>query len=535
MSKSDLQPILKAVSAEAAHESPWRSRAGLGIVFLGLVLVGLIVSAAGRNLADRFGGPAVFLLILVCPVLLIGSVVAFRQGLSKFRTFRMQLTWWHWLWLVIVASNFVFRTRDFESAEQQPLDLAAIYRISLVGITAFLLTVRLVLKRPNWLGSLFRGLVGIMAAFALICVLSSIWSVNPPWTLYKSLEYLVDVSLLAAILATVQSTESLNTLLDWTWLIIGGLVVTAWVEAPIWPAEALEGAGGYMGGPLQYRLSGVYPGQGYNMLGTYGAILGTIAICRLLSVRGKRFDRAWYGMVLVLASITMIFAQTRSAIAGFVVGVLLVLIFTKRVGLGMLLGATSAVAMVLTGAGRVVLEFLERGQTHEQITSLSARIDWWTVAWEAFKLHPFRGYGAFAAAMVVFPKLGVKEITPLHSDYVEALVGTGIWGPLLLIASLLGAWWVLVRFIWRVPWASAEHQLAVEAIAVLGVLSVRSVVMGVIASHPPYQYLAILGCAEYLRRRYGRGSPAMMVGDGPPQSSRISARTSIGGTSTLTL
>jgi hypothetical protein len=35
--------------------------------------------------------------------------------------------------------------------------------------------------------------------------------------------------------------------------------------------------------------------------------------------------------------------------------------------------------------------------------------------------------------------------------------------------------------------------------------------MGVIMSQPPIQYFAILGYAEYLRRRYGRGQPAGLL------------------------
>ena len=297
MNKSFIQPSLGALGAEAAHESPRRSRVAIGFVFLGLVLVGGIASVAGRSLIDRFGGPTVFLLILVCPVLLIGSVLSCRQGLIKFRSFRIQLTWWHWLWLIIIASNFVFRTRDFESAEQQPLDLAAFYRISLVGITAFLLTVRLVLKRPNWLASLFRGLVGILGVFALICILSSIWSVNVPWTLYKSLEYLVDVSLLAAILASVQSTESLDTLLDWTWVITGVLVVTAWVEAPIWPEEALEGAGGYMGDRCSTVFRACIPARDTTCSGPtarYWEPLRSAACCRFVGRNLIGRGMGWY-------------------------------------------------------------------------------------------------------------------------------------------------------------------------------------------------------------------------------------------------
>jgi O-antigen ligase len=501
-----LQPRVGGAAAGAAQESVWRSKLGLCLAFVGLVFAGLVLSLVGRSLVDRFGSTATIILILAAPPILVVSVIAFRQFLSKFRTLRKQLTWWHWLWLIMVVSNFVFRTRDIGSVQENPLDAAAVFRVGLVGITAFSLLVRLVLRRPNWLESLFRGLVGIVAVFALVCILSSIWSFNPPWTLYKSCEYLVDISLLATILATVHSTEAFESLMDWTWVICGLLVVVAWLEAPIWPNEALEGAGGYMGGPLQYRLSGVYPGQGFNMLGTYGAILATIAICRLLPAPGRKFDRAWYVMLFVLGAVTMVFAQTRSAIGGFVVGAILAFILTKRIRLGVTLGVASAGVLAFTGASHTILDFLQRGQSQEQIASLSGRLEWWGVAWEAFKQHPLTGYGAFTSGMSVFPKLGVKEITPLHSDYVETLVGIGIWGPLLIIIGLLGTWWILVRYNSRFSPTSLERQLAVEAIAVLGVLTVRTTVMGVIMSQPPIQYFAILGYAEYLRRRYGRGA-----------------------------
>jgi len=64
---------------------------------------------------------------------------------------------------------------------------------------------------------------------------------------------------------------------------------------------------------------------------------------------------------------------------------------------------------------------------------------------------------------------------------------------------------VLLRCVGRFPAASLERQLAVEAIAVLGILSVRTGVMGIIISQPPILYFSILGYAEYLRRRYSHG------------------------------
>jgi exopolysaccharide production protein ExoQ len=501
MSGTILQPVAKPSS------SPRRSGPKLGVYlgFLGLVLIGLFLAMVSRGLNDRFGPAGALALILGVPLFLAFGFATFRHCVAQFHDFRKHLTWWHWLWLIMTASNFVFRTRDIETVSENPLDAAAIYRVSLVGLTAFILLLRLVLRRPPWLSSLFRGLVGIVTVFALTCVLSTIWSVKPPWTFYKSMEYLVDISLLAIILASASTIESYDSLLDWTWVICGTLVMIAWIEAPIWPEDALEGSGGYMGGPLQYRLSGVYPGLGFNMLGTYGAIIGTIAVCRLLPIAGKKFDKLWYSAVLLLGMMTMVFAQTRSAIGGFVVGVLLVFIFTKRIKFGIMLGAVGAVVLAISGFGGKVSDFLARGQSADQLASLSGRLEWWTAAWDAFKLKPLTGYGAFASGMSVFPKLGVKEITPLHSDYVEVLVGIGIWGPLLILAGLIGTWWVLLRFYRLLPQGSLERQTLVEAIAVLGVLTVRSTVMGVIMSQPPIQYFAILGYAEYLRRRYVRG------------------------------
>ena len=502
MNKTLVQPSMERAPSGSVREPIWRSKAVLVLGFAALVVAGVVVSFVGRGLIDRYGSLAVFGLIFDGPPILVLGVIGLRQCAEKYRVFRRQMTWWHWLWLVMVASNFVFRTRDIGSVQENPLDAWAVYRIGLVGTTAFVLLIRLVLKRPNWMGSLFHGLPGVVATFALICILSTVWSFNPPWTLYKSMEYLVDISLLAAILGTVSSLDDYETLMDWTWIICGLLVTVAWIEAPIWPEEALEGSGGYMGGPLQYRLSGVYPGQGYNMLGTYGAILATIAICRLLPTAAKKIDRAWYLVLLGLGVITMVFAQTRSAIGGFLVGVALAFIFTKRVKLIALFAALGGVVFAFTGAGNLMTEFLERGQTTEQLASLSGRLEWWGVAWEAFKQHPFTGYGAFTSGMSVFPKLGVKEITPLHSDYVETLVGIGMWGPLLIIIGLIGTWWILLRATRRFAFTSKEYQLAVEAIAVLGVLTVRTTVMGVIMSQPPIQYFAILGYAEFLRRRY---------------------------------
>jgi O-antigen ligase len=475
------------------------SRMRLVLVFVFLVLAGLAVSLVGSSLIDRYGSPMVFGLIVAGPPLLIYLAWSSSLGLGKFRLLWHQLHWYHLLWLFVLASSFVIRLRDVQGLQNNPLDAAALYRIVLVGITALILAIRLVLGRTKWMSSMFRGLVGIMAVFALMCVLSTLWSVNAPFTFYKSLEYLDDVALLAAILVTVNSIESFETFFDWTWVLVGLLVASAWIEAPIWPAEALEE--GYMSGVLKFRLTGIFPGQGSNGLGSFGAIIAVIAFARLLPAAGRKFDKGWYSFVLLLGIATMVCTQTRAAMAGFVLGAVLVLIYTQRVRITVALGILLAGLMAVSGFGATLWDFVRRGQSRMEMLSLTGRVQWWSVAWQVFKQRPFSGFGAYAAPFAVWGRMGEEGFGPLHSDYIETLVGNGIWGPLPIIIALLATWWILLKFLRHFPAGSLERQLAIESIAVLAIVTTRSVVMNLIIFHPPIQYFVILGYAEYLRRR----------------------------------
>jgi O-antigen ligase len=486
----------------------WPGRVRYLLTFVFLVLLGIVFALAGSDLIHRFGIPAAIALVLVGPPVVVYLFWSLRRALSKFRVLWQKLRWYHALWLFVLASSFVIRVRNIGGLQNNPLDAAAIYRVALVGITALILVLRLVLRRTPWMSSLFRGLVGIMAVFALMCALSTIWSVNASFTLYKSLEYLNDVVLLAAILVTVRSVESYETLFDWTWVLIGLLVASAWIEAPIWPHEALEE--GYMTGVLKFRLAGIFPGQGSNGLGSFGAIIAMVAFARLLPTAGRKFDRAWYTFVLLLGVATMVCTQTRAAMGGFLLGAVLVVIFTHRIRITAALGILAAGLLSLTGACSTLLAFIQRGQDRAGLLSLTGRVYWWSTAWEIFKRRPFTGFGAYAAPFAIWPKLGEEGFGPLHSDYVEVLVGNGIWGPIPIILALLGTWWILLKFLRHLPEGSLERQLAVESVAVLAIVTTRSVVMNLIIFHPPIQYFVLLGYAEYLRRRYSGRSPAAL-------------------------
>lgn len=155
----------------------------------GFVFVGAVASLGVGFLSNRIGHPAaVVTFLLLAPLCVFVLPFAFLQMVKKINVLARQLTWWHGLWLLVFSSSLVFRMRDLAAIRETAVDAWAVYRITLVCVTALFLAARLALRQTEWLGSLFKGLVGTLAIYSLVSVVSTLWSVYPAWTLYKGLE-----------------------------------------------------------------------------------------------------------------------------------------------------------------------------------------------------------------------------------------------------------------------------------------------------------------------------------------------------------
>jgi O-antigen ligase len=465
------------------------------------VIVGVLASLGVFSVAYRVGGALAILVALFSLPALFVLAFALRQALGNLLSFLSSMTWWHVLWMVTFANALVFRIRDVSEISGNPLDEWAIFRMALVTMTALILIAHLALRRSHWIGSMSRGVVGALTTYGFVCVASTVWSVFPSWTFYKGCEFLVDVALVAAIVESVNSIEDYESLFNWTWVLYGLLLISAWLGAFLWPMDALF-AKGFKIGLLGFRLQGVMPALSANDVGTFAAILALLALCRLLPLSGAPRDRAWYSVLLASSIVTMIFSQTRSAIAGFLFGVFLILVFSKRKGLSAIITFLAAPILALSTAGGLIYAFLQRGQSEEQFATFSSRIEWWSFAWRQFLERPLTGFGAYAGGrFAVLAKMGFGQTSTMHSDYLEVIVGTSIWGLIPLIAALLGTWWLLFRHVRSYSFSEQERQLAYEGIAVLGLLTFRSIFMTMLTWHPPLHFLVILGYAELQRRR----------------------------------
>lgn len=465
--------------------------AGLAIVALLAVCLGAVTVMVGGQAGPIPG--LVLLLLLFLAALATPAVV--RQGLQAVATFRARFRWFHGLWVVLFLSSLVFRSRDTNRILDAPLDGWAAYRIALVMVIALAAIYRLGASPRDWSRALFRGPVGWMTAFALVSLVSTLWSVYPEWTCYKSLEYLVDLALLALILTEARAMGDFHTLFDCTWLIVILSIVAVWVGVAIAPAQALVRGVGALG----IQIRGLIPAVDANGVGDLGAVAALISYRRLLTAGNPH--RALHGIVLAVGLGTVVLAQSRSPLIGLLAGMVLVHVLSRRAAWLAAFAGGTAVLLLYTRLGEIVWSYFLRGQTPELFASLSGRTSWWSAAWPAFLESPVAGYGGYAGArFVVLNHLGTNELSSIHNGFFEVLLGTGLLGFVPFLAAIVTIWWLACKFAGTSS-AAADRPLIWEAAALLGYTTARSLFTTAFVWHADLVFLQVLGVAEFARRR----------------------------------
>jgi O-antigen ligase len=457
-----------------------------------------------------FRSNLIIVLVLAVPFTLVFlAPSAARALVDNSAELAKSFSWWHWLVLLAILSGLNFHTvvRDVKDVTSNPLDAEALFRIGVEALTAAVLLKRLVNHQSSWLKELFRGLFGFLTLFVIISIASTFWSVNPLWSLYKSVEYGVDVVLIISLVLLLPSMQQYKKLLDWIWTVTGVLMVVAWVSAIIDPVDGFSY--GLQGNFPIPQLSGVWPAQSPNGIGTYGAIIATVALSRIMLYPENKKFRGWYWMLFGFSILTMIMTDCRTAIAGLALAILILLFLTRRFIAGAVVAAVGTVAVLLSGFGTVIYDYLLRGQHEGEVATLTGRTEWWSVAWQFILQRPFFGWGAFAGGrFIVMPHVNHPDLTDVDSSILEPLLDTGIFGLLFLLLALAGTWWYLNRGARGRSLGSGERLLAAECMAVLGVITFRCFFVSNLIRHPAFSFIAILGFAEMIRRhlKFGAGS-----------------------------
>jgi O-antigen ligase len=295
------------------------------------------------------------------------------------------------------------------------------------------------------------------------------------------------------VVTAVRKVEDLKSLFDWTWLLFGLLLLTVWLGVFLRPEETVATGIGLLG----VQIQGVLPLVSTNGVGDLGAALLIIAATRLLF---RNRYRSFYWLVCLAALPTLILAQSRSPVAGALLGLVAVFLLERRFGLLALVGVAGAAFLVLTSGGAVVQQAFLRGQSPDLFYSLSGRVGWWSASWEVFREHPLLGLGGYAGGrFAVLGPLGVAA-SSIHNAWLEILLGIGVIGLVPFLATFVAIWCNVLRPLHTGSAPSVARELRVETIGIFILICVRSIFSVEFVWHPPLVFFLVLGHAELLRR-----------------------------------
>lgn len=269
---------------------------------------------------------------------------------------------------------------------------------------------------------------------------SAAWAAAPAYALARGAEY-VALLLLAVVTAGIgwRSRDALDRLLALAlrWLVLATLALIA-AGVALGPMFVVVTAANRD----RFTWIGAHPTESGFMLG--------IALLVLLATDARRLRvPAWFRTGAVLAVAFALYQnQTRTVLAGVLVGGLALLLLWVRSGSGAAwfatyaTGALGVVAAVFVGGA--ISSYVLRGGDVSRLTTLNGRTDLWDVGLAALDgpTDWLVGLGYGATRTVFIGEFAFAGNA--HSSLLGTLVGLGVVGAALLIAALIRAGSLLV-------------------------------------------------------------------------------------------
>jgi O-antigen ligase len=427
------------------------------VAAFGAAGIGVGAAAIGFFVASGNVGPAVVLgslPLIVVTSLKGGPAVAALLELGNRRAVGVA-------WVLLVVSTFVWRDRSTSSLVSNPLDSAALLRVALVAAAALLLFAVL-LRAP--LGPGLPLAVKFLLAYVGVGFVAAAASPLPLFAGYRVAELLVGVAAVVAVATTRVDgwTKPLNLVL----VCLGAIVAVAWVEAVVLPSRAWEPRFGFGG----YVLTGAVPSFSSNTLGEYGAILAVWSIAQLGSAypRPVLWTAAFGGIVTVVAT------QYRTGAVAFIAALAYILWQRRKpaFAFAVVAGALLVLASGQWNALRDRTEFVFARGNPGAVGTLDSRTIFWRAAEPYIRDRPVIGWGLNVEARAVLTSIGRGRTSTIHGTWIEALLGTGIAGTMLLAFAFLA---LLAAALSN---ERGAHRTALVAIWI--VLAVRSITGGTI-------------------------------------------------------
>jgi O-antigen ligase len=214
--------------------------------------------------------------------------------------------------------------------------------------------------------------------------------------------------------------------------------------------------------PRLYRLPFGLGLQNANGVGRFAGVLALLALSR---IRHKEIylKAPWLGL-LAVSLVALALSESRTAILGFVVGSLLIVLLNRK--FAWLVLVIPGIFYYLYNAW-FVWRFKGSFGTAFVLTGREAT---WRRVLEIAMRSPLLGHGFHADRIMI-------EGEHVHMAYLHSFIQSGALGALLFAAAIVGLWWLILRE--RIPQrlASVEGEanfLMTESTALVGFMTARS-------------------------------------------------------------
>ncbi|WP_242354770.1 O-antigen ligase [Anaeromyxobacter sp. SG64] len=342
--------------------------------------------------------------------------------------------------LLLFASLLLFRSRSF--AEATEIDLLTVHKVIALPFAILFAGGYLVLRGPprRWPAAL-----SFLAVYICVGIISTGLTSRSPYSLWKLSELVMVLVVGLYVLRMSRSRPEFASEAYELWLkFLGVLVVAALVGALMFPGDALkapltEESLELYGKPiLPIQLFGVLLTVNPNSLGAMAAILLVVAMARFRdSCSGTR--RVWRMLWIGALVAVLVLAQSRTAWMGLGAALVAGIWLARRASRAAKALALASLAASATYASAYIYAYMTRGVSTEQLSNLSGRAAWWSAAFQAFLDADFLGktfgLGFMVANRTILSTQFGSDAGSLHSDYVDALVSTGVVGTIALIIA----------------------------------------------------------------------------------------------------
>lgn len=289
--------------------------------------------------------------------------------------------------------------------------------------------------------------------YGLVCLLGTLLSPRPDHGLYWGAAYLAVIVLVRLFLISDDPLASLRHLNRFTWLVsVGLLLVLLVVARETLFADGSLASSAYQVGRKVGQVGGMEMSRSTGMA-RFAAVPGII--CLVLGLQASGFRRLMWFSAILPSLLLLWIMESRGAAVSFVAACAFVLVFygrkTRWTGLFLIVVVLVSAYGGLIPENRVeqaVAKF-ERGQSQEQLASLTGRTRAWEKAWEKIQGSLLIGHGQLADRYLIGEHV--------HNTYFYTLLCSGLIGTVFFVWGLALAWIHLLRLVRLGEQGSGAH------------------------------------------------------------------------------